>query len=47
MTPAMKVFKRVGTLKVLIGTDAVSTGLNLQRLGSLVNLDLPWHKQQP
>ena len=34
---------RVGALKVLVGTDAASTGLNLQRLGSLVNLDLPWN----
>jgi superfamily II DNA/RNA helicase len=30
-------------LKVLVGTDAASTGLNLQRLGCLVNLDLPWN----
>ena len=34
---------RVGTLKVLVGTDAASTGLNLQSLGSLINLDLPWN----
>ena len=34
---------RVGALKVLVGTDAASTGLNLQRLGSLINLDLPWN----
>jgi SNF2 family DNA or RNA helicase len=32
-----------GRLKVLIGTDAASTGLNLQRLGCLINLDLPWN----
>jgi superfamily II DNA or RNA helicase len=32
-----------GRLKLLIGTDAASTGLNLQRLGSLINLDLPWN----
>jgi superfamily II DNA or RNA helicase len=30
-------------LKILIGTDAASTGLNLQRLGCLINLDLPWN----
>lgn len=30
-------------LKVLIGTDAASEGLNLQTLGALVNLDLPWN----
>jgi len=32
-----------GLLKILVGTDAASTGLNLQRLGSLINLDLPWN----
>lgn len=30
-------------LRVLAGTDAASEGLNLQTLGSLVNLDLPWN----
>lgn len=30
-------------LRVLVGTDAASEGLNLQVLGSLVNLDLPWN----
>jgi len=30
-------------LRVLVGTDAASEGLNLQTLGSLVNLDLPWN----
>jgi superfamily II DNA/RNA helicase len=28
---------------LLVGTDAASTGLNLQRLGCLINLDLPWN----
>ena len=28
---------------MLLGTDAASEGLNLQRLGTLVNLDLPWN----
>ena len=32
-----------GRLTLLIGTDAASTGLNLQRLGCLINLDLPWN----
>jgi len=27
----------------VIGTEAASEGLNLQRLGSLINLDLPWN----
>lgn len=30
-------------LKVLVGTDAASEGLNLQTLSSLINLDLPWN----
>ena len=30
-------------LRVLVGTDAASEGLNLQTLGSIVNLDLPWN----
>lgn len=34
---------KTGVLKLLVGTDAASTGLNLQRLGSLINLDLPWN----
>jgi superfamily II DNA or RNA helicase len=34
---------RDGELRLLLGTDAASEGLNLQRLGALVNLDLPWN----
>jgi superfamily II DNA or RNA helicase len=34
---------RSGDLRLLIGTDAASEGLNLQRLGTLINLDLPWN----
>ncbi len=30
-------------LKILLGTDAASEGLNLQALGTLINLDLPWN----
>ena len=30
-------------LKLLFGTDAASEGLNLQSLGTLINLDLPWN----
>ncbi len=30
-------------LRLLLGTDAASEGLNLQKLGSLINLDLPWN----
>lgn len=32
-----------GSIRLLAGTDAASEGLNLQRLGSLINLDLPWN----
>lgn len=30
-------------IKILVGTDAASEGLNLQTLGSLINIDLPWN----
>ncbi len=30
-------------LTILIGTDAASEGLNLQALGTLINIDLPWN----
>lgn len=32
-----------GELRLLLGTDAASEGLNLQRLARLINLDLPWN----
>jgi hypothetical protein len=34
---------REGDLRLLLGTDAASEGLNLQRLGTLINIDLPWN----
>jgi len=34
---------RDGKLRLILGTDAASEGLNLQRLGTLINLDLPWN----
>ena len=34
---------RRGEIRLLLGTDAASEGLNLQRLGTLINLDLPWN----
>ena len=40
---ALKVAVYRGELRLLIGTDAASEGLNLQRLGALINLDLPWN----
>lgn len=30
-------------MKILVGTDAASEGLNLQTLSTLINLDLPWN----
>lgn len=39
----IKLQVRRGEIRLLIGTDAASEGLNLQRLGTLVNLDLPWN----
>ena len=40
---AIKDGVREGTLRLVVGTDAASEGLNLQRLGTLINLDLPWN----
>src|SRR5262249_27690142 len=34
---------RLGRIRLLLGTDAASEGLNLQRLSTLINLDLPWN----
>ncbi len=34
---------RRGEIRLLLGTDAASEGLNLQRLGTLINMDLPWN----
>ena len=34
---------RSGDLRLLLGTDAASEGLNLQRLSTLINIDLPWN----
>ena len=44
-TPRDELKQRVrrGEMRLLLGTDAASEGLNLQRLGSLINLDLPWN----
>ena len=39
----IKALVQQGELRLLLGTDAASEGLNLQRLGSLINLDLPWN----
>src|SRR5207253_2978990 len=34
---------KLGEIRLVVGTDAASEGLNLQRLGTLINLDLPWN----
>ena len=34
---------RAGRLKILLGTDAMSEGLNLQWCGKLINFDMPWN----
>ena len=34
---------KAGDIKLLLGTDAASEGLNLQSLSSLINIDLPWN----
>ncbi len=39
----LKRLVRTGELRLLLGTDAASEGLNLQVLGTLINLDLPWN----
>ena len=40
---ALKDGVREGGARLLLGTDAASEGLNLQRFGTLINLDLPWN----
>lgn len=39
----IKALVRNRKIKVLVGTDAASEGLNLQTLSTLINLDLPWN----
>ncbi|WP_169704425.1 phospholipase D-like domain-containing anti-phage protein [Candidatus Kuenenia stuttgartiensis] len=39
----IKKMVRTRQIKLLFGTDAASEGLNLQTLGTLINLDLPWN----
>lgn len=39
----LKRMVKTGELKVIFGTDAASEGLNLQTLGTLINIDLPWN----
>ena len=30
-------------IKIVVATDAACEGLNLQTLGTLINIDLPWN----
>ena len=39
----IKAMVKARTIKVLVGTDAASEGLNLQTLQTLINVDLPWN----
>ncbi len=39
----LKAMVKRAEIRLLLGTDAASEGLNLQRLGTLINLDLPWN----
>lgn len=39
----LKRMVRRGELRLMLGTDAASEGLNLQKLARLINLDLPWN----
>jgi superfamily II DNA/RNA helicase len=39
----LKRLVREGRLRVLTATDAAGEGLNLQTLGTLINVDLPWN----
>lgn len=40
---SLKAQVQSGQIKIIFGTDSASEGLNLQRLGTLINLDLPWN----
>ena len=39
----LKLMVKNGKIRLIVGTDSASEGLNLQRLGTLINLDLPWN----
>lgn len=39
----LKLMVKQKRLKILVGTDAASEGLNLQMLSTLINIDLPWN----
>jgi hypothetical protein len=39
----LKARAQAGEIRLILGTDAASEGLNFQRLGTLINIDLPWN----
>lgn len=39
----IKMMFRDGTIKILIGTDSMSEGLNLQTCGRLIQYEMPWN----
>jgi superfamily II DNA or RNA helicase len=39
----LKAMVKKSEIRLMLGTDAASEGLNLQRLARLINLDLPWN----
>ena len=41
--PTLKERFRAGDITVLLGTDSMSEGLNLQTAGRLINYDMPWN----
>jgi superfamily II DNA/RNA helicase len=40
---AIKAAVRERSIRLVVATDAASEGLNLQALGTLINVDLPWN----
>jgi len=40
---SIKTRVKSGEIRLMLGTDAASEGINLQRLATLINLDLPWN----
>lgn len=39
----LKLLVEEQAIKIIVATDAACEGLNLQRLGTLINIDLPWN----
>jgi hypothetical protein len=42
-TEVKRLFREGQEVKILIGTDSLSEGLNLQTCGKLINYDMPWN----